>query len=119
MKNTPYSRRKFIYKCFSTSSIFFGTIIILDSCDSKKPSTKEKKVSTSKEPCEDLSEVSAEEIAKRQKFAYVKQSPDPERNCGNCSLHLPPVNGKECGGCLLFKGPVDPAGYCIQYAAKV
>ena len=119
MENTPHSRRKFIYKCLSSGSIFFGTVIIFNSCNSKKPKAQEKKGSNSKEPCEDLSDVSAEEIAKRQKFAYVKQSPDPERNCGNCSLHIPPVAGKDCGGCLLFKGPVNPAGYCIQYAAKV
>lgn len=106
-------------KCFSSASMLFGTAIIFNSCDSKKPGEEEKKGSTSKEPCEDLSGVSTEEIAKRQKFGYVKQSVDPERNCGNCSLHLPPVAGKDCGGCLLFKGPVNPAGYCIQYAAKV
>ncbi len=119
MKTTPYSRKKFISHCFSSASILFGTVIMFNSCESKKPATEEKKESNSKEPCEDLSDVSAEEIAKREKFGYVKQSPDPERNCDNCSLHIPPVAGKDCGGCLLFKGPVNPAGYCIQYAAKV
>ena len=119
MNNIPYTRRKFIYKCFSSAGVFVGTVLIFNSCDSKKPATEEKNKSKSKEPCEDLSDVSAEEIAKRQKFGYVKQSPEPERNCSNCSLHIPPVAGKDCGGCLLFKGPVNPAGYCIQYVAKV
>lgn len=119
MENKQYSRRKFMYDCFSSASFLFGTVIIFNSCNSKKPATEEKKKTKSKAPCEDLSDVSAEEIAKREKFGYLKQSTDPERNCNNCSLYLPPVAGKDCGGCLLFKGPVNPAGYCIQYAAKV
>lgn len=119
MENKEYSRRKFINKCLSSGSMFFGGAMIFNSCNSKKSGEEEKNQSKSEEPCDDLSNVSAGEIEKRQKFGYVKKSPDPERFCGNCSLYIPPVSDKDCGGCLLFKGPVDPGGYCIQYVAKV
>ena len=119
MENKEYSRRKFINKCLSSGSMFFGAAIILNSCNSKKLGVEEKNQSKSEEPCDDLSNVSAEEIVKRQKFGYVKKSTDPERFCGNCNLHIPPVSEKDCGGCMLFKGPVYPGGSCIQFVAKV
>ena len=98
--------------------MFFGGAIILNSCNSNKNGQEEKK-GKSEHSCDDLSDVSAEEIEKRQKFGYVKKTPYPDRLCDNCGLHIPPVPDKDCGGCLLFKGPVDPGGYCIQYVAKV
>ncbi|HEY8659057.1 MAG TPA: hypothetical protein VIM07_12485 [Chitinophagaceae bacterium] len=119
MENKEYSRRKFINKCLSSGSMFLGAAIILNSCNSKKSGVEEKNQSKSGEPCDDLSNVSAEEIEKREKFGYVKKSTDPKRFCGNCSLHIPPVSEKDCGGCMLFKGPVDPEGSCIQFVAKV
>ena len=116
MENKEYSRKKFINKCLSAGSMFMGAAIILNSCNSNK---EEKNQSNSGESCDDLSNVSAEEIEKRGKFGYVKKSTDPKRVCSICSLHIPPVSDKACGGCVLFKGPVDPEGSCIQFVAKV
>lgn len=118
MENKEYSRRKFINKCLSIGSMFIGGAMILNSCNSKKSDEEEKKQGKSDDPCDDLSNVSAGEIEKRQKFGYVKKSPDQERFCTKCSLYIPPVSDKDCGGCLLFKGPVHPKGSCIQYVAK-
>ena len=119
MKKKEYSRRKFINKCLNSGSMFFAGAVILNSCKSNKSGQEEKKQNKSEHSCDDLSDVSAAEIEKRQKFGYVKKSPYADRSCGNCGLHIPPVSDKDCGGCLLFKGPVDPGGYCIQYVAKV
>ncbi len=66
--------------------------------------------------CDDLSGVSAEEIEKRKKLAYVNKTPIPDSHCSNCTLYLPPAKDKPCGGCLLFKGPVRPEGYCAYWA---
>jgi hypothetical protein len=119
MKNKEYSRRKFISKCFGTGSIFLGAgALILSSCDSNKSSAGDKKMSSAKSSCDDLSGVSKGEIEKRQKFAYVDKSPVPGNFCVNCSLYVPQPGNAECGGCMLFKGPVRAAGYCIQYVAK-
>ena len=121
MENKQYSRRKFINECFSAGSMFVGAAIIFDSCNSNKSVEKaeKKNQSRSEHSCDDLSNVSAAEIEKRQKFGYINKSPDPDRSCGNCTLHIPPVSDKDCGGCLLFKGPVNTDGYCIQYVARV
>ena len=62
--------------------------------------------------------ISESELEKRKKFGYMDESTVPDSHCGNCSLFIPPDSGKACGGCLLFKGPVRPTGYCTQYAAK-
>ena len=119
MENKEYSRRKFVTKCLSSVGIFFGAAAIINGCQSNKSDEAEKNQSKSGDPCDDLSNVSSEEIEKRNKLGYVKKSSDPDRSCDNCSLHIPPTAGEACGGCLLFKGPVSPGGYCIQYAAKV
>jgi hypothetical protein len=119
MENNEYSRRKFVTKCLSSVGIFFGAAAVINSCQSNKSEKAEKNQSKSGDPCDDLSNVSSEEIEKRNKLGYVTKSSDPDRSCDNCSLHIPPTDGKGCGGCLLFKGPVKAEGYCIQYAAKV
>ena len=67
-------------------------------------------------PCDDLTGVSPEEIEKRKKLAYVNKSPLPDSQCSNCALYIPPKEGKGCGGCLLFKGPVRAEGYCAYWA---
>ena len=115
------SRRRFINKFLNAGSLYFGATFFLKSCNTNESSDKEsdnKKQTTSKDPCNDMSVLSIQELEKRQKFGYEKKSTYPERFCGNCGLHIPPVSEKDCGGCLLFNGPVNSDGYCIQYVAK-
>jgi len=127
MENKEYSRRKFINKCLSTGSLFFGGAIFLNSCNTNESSGtagednkagETKKQSASEDPCNDLSGVSEGELKKRQSLGYVTKSPDPENYCGNCALFIPPAKEGDCGGCLLFKGPVHAEGHCVQWAAK-
>jgi hypothetical protein len=77
------------------------------------------RVETGENPCDDLTDVSAEEIEKRKKFGYVTKSVVPGSFCGNCALFLLSKTENGCGGCVLFKGPVQTEGHCIQYAQKV
>src|SRR6185312_17081634 len=112
MENKGYSRRKFINKCLRTGSLFFGGALFLNSCNTNNSNDSGKKQSTSKEPCGDLSGVSEEELKKRRRLGYVSKSPVPGSFCGNCSLYIPPTMQDGCGGCLLFKGPVDAEGHC-------
>lgn len=69
--------------------------------------------------CSDLSGVPENDIELRKKFAYVSESPIADNQCNNCNLFLPAKAGEKCGGCLLFKGPVYPSGYCTYWAPKV
>ncbi len=75
-----------------------------------------KKAVVVEEDCDDLTGVAPEEIEKRKKLAYVNSSPIPDSNCANCALHIPAKAGKNCGGCILFKGPVRAEGYCAYWA---
>lgn len=141
MKDHKYSRRKFLGRSL-TGSLLFGTGIIFG-CSSMKsvaqevqstvpsedPNAAKDTLETSgqqkpvqnttvqqKNPCDDLSGISEEEIAKRKKLAYVNKTPIPDSHCSNCALYLPPGKDKPCGGCMLFKGPVRAEGYCAYWA---
>lgn len=137
-----FSRREFIEKYFYTSSILLGGGILLGctslksvakdipdpaAADSKNagrntvqasqaPASQTPLEAQQKNPCDDLTGISAEEIEKRKKLAYVNKTPIPDSHCSNCTLYIPPAKDKPCGGCMLFKGPVRPEGYCAYWA---
>lgn len=123
MEEKKYSRRRFIKKYILAGSVTLGTGILIAGSsvssmakggDSKKqPKTPQPAL---KNPCDDLSGVSVEEVEKRKKLAYVNKTPIPDSHCSNCALYLPPTKDKPCGGCLLFKGPVRAEGYCAYWA---
>jgi hypothetical protein len=120
MKDQYYSRRRFMNRLLSTGSLLIGGAFLLNSCDSSQPGeapSGDIKKSRSEDPCNDLSGISDGERMKRESLGYVKKTTNPENYCGNCSLYIPPKEGEECGGCILFKGPVDSNGHCVQWAA--
>ena len=106
-----YSRRRFVVACLHSGAVLLGAGLVTGAC-TKKESTQEKVMDS----CEDFSEVSDAELEKRKKFAYVKQAPDAAKQCNTCKLYLPPKPGERCGGCLLFKGPVESGGSCTYWA---
>ncbi len=117
-KDNP--RRKFINKCFGVSSLFLGGVLFLNCRGTNESSSNEserKKENTLKDPCDDLTNVSDGEIKKRHSLGYVKKSTVPENFCSNCALYIPPKANQDCGGCILFKGPVYNEGHCVQWAA--
>lgn len=123
MEENKYSRRKFIGKYLFAGSAALGTGLLLAgsslSTMAKEGDAKQQPKappSAQKNPCDDLTGVSAEEVAKRKKLAYVNKTPIPDSHCSNCTLYLPPAKDKPCGGCMLFKGPVRTEGYCAYWA---
>ena len=128
MNENKYARRNFLQKYLKMVYLLAGSGIIL-SLKSNASVTEWKKTRASKKqpakkivpqddpenPCDDLSKVSADEISKRKKLAYVSQSPVENNQCGNCNLFIPAPD-KPCGACLLFKGPVSPEGHCAYWA---
>ncbi len=120
MQNKDYSRRKFLHQVAGQSAALLGGMLLLNSCgESGKPETNKTGTPSSSDPCHDFTGVSAEELDKRKRFAYVDKSAVPGNTCSNCSLYIPWQNQTACGGCLLFKGPVMAEGHCTQWAAKI
>lgn len=64
----------------------------------------------------DTTGLTEQEVAMRGSLQYVDETPDPAKNCLNCSLYLAAEEGAACGGCNLLKGPIAPNGYCISWA---
>ncbi len=114
-----YSRRKFIGKGVARAITFFGGVIAIQACGNNTEAVEKKKPGDGKSgSCDDLSDVSAEELDKRKAMGYVSKSQVPGSSCGSCGLFIPSPNDVHCGKCMLFKGPVHAEGYCVQYAAK-
>lgn len=115
-------RRKFIEDTIRLGSGLVFAPILLQSCQSGAEKTSEKEEADNAmdvTSCDDLSKTPEVEIKKREGFAYVDESPMPDKHCKNCNLYLPPKEGQPCGGCALFKGPVFEEGYCTYWAPIV
>lgn len=120
-----YSRRKFLGKYLFAGSVTLGAGFILtgsslqalakgsDQAQDQQPKTPQP---AQKNPCDNMAGVSAEELEKRKKLAYVNKTPIADSHCSNCTLYIPPGKDKPCGGCMLFKGPVRAEGYCAYWA---
>lgn len=107
------SRRKFITQCLQSGTLLFGIGLTAQACSKKEVTRENKKTIDS---CDDFSGIDEAELEKRKKFAYVKQAPDELKQCNSCKLSLPPKQGEKCGGCMLFKGPVEANGSCTYWA---
>jgi hypothetical protein len=113
-------RRGFILESvrFLSVSLFAG--LAWGACKKRENmESKEAATAGSTDPCNDLSGVSENDVASREKLGYVTKSPIEENQCSNCNLYLPPKQGDNCGGCMLFKGPVYASGYCTYWAPKL
>lgn len=111
MKNT---RRKFIHTCLG----LVGGSFVLHACGSGENQQGQEEAFTG-DPCDDMREVTEEELAKRKQLGYVEKSPIPESRCDNCQLYIPPKSDGACGGCMLFKGPVHADAYCTYWAPQI
>jgi len=116
MAESP-SRRKFI--SYIWTSLFLSCGLGIGRCSPKKPGQENSSDGKPNDPCSDYSGVNESELEKRNKFGYARQAPAPDKQCNLCKLYLPPKTGEKCGGCMLFKGPVDANGSCTYWAPLV
>lgn len=110
MMSGSTTRRLFFEECFAFLLVFTG----FTGCK-----TKEDKERAATNPCTDYSQLSEEDIKKRHSFGYVEKAPTENKHCGNCNLWLPDGEGKPCGRCQLFKGPVTSGAYCTYWAPQI
>lgn len=66
--------------------------------------------------CDDTSGLDASQVSLRTTNGYVEQSPEPAKDCANCSLFTAGGAGA-CGGCTVIPGPINPEGYCNVWVA--
>lgn len=67
--------------------------------------------------CSDVSRLTeAERELRFQTLGYVDDTSDP-RSCRRCQ-QFSVVTGSPCGRCALIRGPIDPDGRCIKWAAR-
>lgn len=118
-----YSRRTFIERLVKNLAGGSTTLLLglplLSGCQSGDESTNEEgENALDVESCDDLSKVSEAEKKKREGFGYVEETPMPDKRCENCNLYTPPKEGRKCGGCILFDGPVFAEAYCTYWAPQ-
>jgi hypothetical protein len=53
----------------------------------------------------------------RTALQYKEVSDQEGKYCANCAQFKPGAYG-DCGGCVLFTGPVQNNGHCLSWAAK-
>jgi len=93
---------------------------MIESCTSKKNELdKKNKASTSSDACSDYSDLTKDDIKKRESLGYVQKAVSENKQCGNCNLWIPPIEGAACGKCQLFKGPVPASAICTYWAPKI
>jgi len=56
-------------------------------------------------------------VQMRRNLQYAEKSTQPGKKCSNCA-QFEAGKYKECGGCKLFAGAVNPEGSCLSWAAK-
>jgi hypothetical protein len=112
-------RRLFLRRCWGMGLAAATGSVLVSSCATAKKPLADAKTANGVNPCEDLSKVDKVDVEKRKSLGYVSLSPMPDKQCDNCKLWVPAPEGKECGGCLLFAGPVSPEGNCTYWAPQV
>lgn len=69
--------------------------------------------------CQDVSELTPEDVRNRVSLEYHDRSQDPARTCSGCLQFVEPSGPFSCGTCRLVKGPIHPQGSCRAFSAKV
>jgi hypothetical protein len=120
------SRKEFLQKCALMGFAVVGTGSLLAGCGGGGDSGESggtshetaTKTASAADPCGDRTGLTDTDLTMRTNLKYVAKSEDPAKNCKNCKFFLADQHGDACGGCQLFKGPVNPAGNCASWFAK-
>jgi len=68
--------------------------------------------------CNDVSALSPDDLRTRNEIAkYVDRSMEAAKRCSNCVQFIAAAP-KQCGGCKVVKGPINPEGGCTLFVLK-
>ena len=121
------SRKEFLQRCALMGFAVVGGGSLLAGCgggggeqDSSGGTTSEApaKTASAADPCGDTTGLNDTDLTMRTNLKYVIKSEDEVKNCANCKFYLADQHGADCGGCQLFKGPVNPVGNCASWFAQ-
>ncbi len=127
MKNDKLSRRDFFVRATAVGAVTVGSGTILAACgggDSQSadnapppPANDTSGDTMASADCTDVSALTDAEKQTRTSLQYVDQTANPDQRCDNCQLYVAATGDSACGTCQIIKGPINPAGYCISWAA--
>jgi hypothetical protein len=69
--------------------------------------------------CSDLTALTDAEVKTRTDLQYVEASVQADQNCLNCQQYTAGADAATCGTCTLVPGPINAAGWCLSWVAKV
>lgn len=127
MNHNKQARRVFIKKALATGLSVTGIAAFTVACSNNNSQEQSNEVETAPETtannapvddCNDFSGVSQAEMDKRKALGYEDVTPFTDKQCDNCQLFIPAKEGKKCGGCMLFKGPVFDNAHCTYWAPQ-
>ncbi len=117
------SRRDFLSRTLARGAAGLGLPAVLAACGGDGENGNGQAAGTeaglTAAECEGYDALTEADMDMRQSLEYVDNSPIPEQLCSNCQFYEPEASGPDCGGCLLFAGPVVPDGYCTSWIAQV
>ena len=96
-KRAGPNRREMMGRAFSALAVLTGSV----ACRKEKALV-----------CDGLPGLEPADVQLRTTLEYKDKSPQPERECLNCSLYLPAPAAGTCGTCKVVKGPIHPHGTC-------
>ncbi len=103
------TRREMLRKSLMISIVATGTAALGIGC---KSAPKELH-------CDDTTGQAPVDVATRKALEYVDKTADPNKDCVGCLQYVAAADDAHCGGCKMFKGPVNPKGYCKVWTTKV
>jgi hypothetical protein len=118
MSDNKITRKSFLKNMSVLGATAFGASTLITACGGGEPETQPapEAATAPADPCGDTTGLSESDLNMRRNLQYVHETPNPEQRCDNCQLWIAPENG-ECGGCSLFRGPVNPNGWCNSWVA--
>ncbi len=67
--------------------------------------------------CTNTSGLTPAELTAREALAYSDTTMDSQKKCSGCQL-FKPAGEKQCGSCVIVKGPINPGGSCTSWVKK-
>lgn len=117
------SRRSVLKKTLSMGvgiASFSALSQLILSCERKNPGDQENSPHLLVDkPCPIDTNLSAQDLERRNTLKYVDQTPISTRTCDNCKLYTYPSKDSHCGGCKVLPGPIHPKGFCNSWYARM